>query len=87
MGFGPAWAVAAAAIVTVLAGAFPFGWAGSPAQQFVALSPGWPIVQAWTSRTTVWRPAPARVSPRQARTSFGPSPLEDRSQSECVGLG
>ena len=68
MGFGPARAVAT--VANVLAGAFPLGWAGSPAEQFVALSLGRPIVPARTSRTTVWRPAPARVSPTLARTSF-----------------
>ena len=65
MGFGPARAVAA--VANVLAGTFPLGWAGSPAEQSVALSPGRPIVSAWTSGTTVWRPAPARVSPTPAR--------------------
>ena len=75
------------ALANVLAGAFPLSWAGSPAQQFVVLRPGRTIVPAWTSRTTVWRPAPARVSPTSARSSFGPSPLEDRSESGCVGLG
>ena len=34
MGFGPALAVAA--VANVLAGAFPLGWAGSPARQSVA---------------------------------------------------
>ena len=80
MGFCPARAVAA--VANVLAGAFPLRWAGSPAQQFVALSPGRPIVPAWSSCTTVWRPSPARVSLTPARTSFGPSPLEDRSHLE-----
>ena len=70
-------------VANVIAGAFPLGWAGSPAEQFVALSPGRPTVPARTSRTT-GRPAPARVSQTPARTSFGPSPLEDRSQSGCV---
>ena len=85
MGFGPARAVAA--VANVLAGAFPLCWVGSPAQQFVALSPGRPIAPAWTSSTTIWFPAPASVSPTQAHTSFGPSPLENASQSGCVGLG
>ena len=59
--FGQAQAVAA--VANVLAGAFLLGWVGSPAQQFVALSPGRPIVLAWTSSTTVWRLAAASVSP------------------------
>ena len=71
MGFGPARAVATT-VANVLAGSFQLDWAGSPAKQFVALSQGLPIVPARTSRTTVWRPAPARVSPTPARTSFGP---------------
>ena len=85
MSFGQAQAVAA--VANVLAGAFLLGWVGSPAQQFVALSPGRPIVLAWTSSTTVWRLAAARVSPTPEHTSFGPSTLEDTSQSGCVGLG
>ena len=88
VGFGLARAVAA--VTNVLNGAFPLGGAGSPAQQFVALSPGRPIAPAWTSSTTIWFPAPASVSPTPARSvmaSFGPSPLEDRSESGCVGLG
>ena len=36
------------------------GWMAT--QQFVALSPGRPILAAWTSHTTVWRHAPAGVS-------------------------
>ena len=54
-------------VANVLAGTVPLGWVGSPAQQVGALSQGRPIVPAWTSRTTVWRPAPARrVSPGDA---------------------
>ena len=58
MGFGQARAFAA--VTNVLAGAFPIGWVGLPAQQFVAPSKDQPIVPAWKSSTTVWSFCPCQ---------------------------
>ena len=56
VGFGPARAVAAVANVL----AARLGWIARPAVRSLQSGPA--NMPAWTTRTTVWRQAPARLS-------------------------